>query len=44
VTRRRIETLFDRIAASLAVDTGALAAEAVLAEVDCAASAAPKRT
>ena len=44
VTRRRIETLFDRIAASLAVDTGTLAAEAVLAEVDCAASAAPGRS
>jgi hypothetical protein len=37
VTRRRIETVFDGIAASLAVDTAALAADAVLAEVDQAA-------
>jgi lipid-A-disaccharide synthase len=34
VTRRRIETVFDGIAASLAVDTATLAADAVLAEVD----------
>jgi lipid-A-disaccharide synthase len=34
MTRRRIETLFGRLAESLAVDTGALAADAVLAEVD----------
>ena len=34
VTRRRIETVFGRIGASLAVDTGALAADAVLAELD----------
>ena len=34
VTRRRIETLFGRMSDALALDTGALAAEAVLAEVD----------
>jgi lipid-A-disaccharide synthase len=34
VTRRRIEAVFDGIAASLAVDTATLAADAVLAEVD----------
>jgi lipid-A-disaccharide synthase len=39
VTRRRIETVFGRLAESLAADTGGLAAEAVLAEVDRARSA-----
>ena len=34
VTRRRIETVFGRIGHTLAVDTGALAADAVLAELD----------
>jgi lipid-A-disaccharide synthase len=34
VTRRRIETLFGRFASALAVDTGALAADAVLAELE----------
>ena len=34
VTRRRIETLFGRMSAELAVDTGTLAADAVLAELD----------
>jgi lipid-A-disaccharide synthase len=34
VTRRRIETLFGDIGKALAVDTGGLAAEAVLAELD----------
>ena len=34
VTRRRIETLFGRMSDALAVDTGALAADAVLAELD----------
>ena len=34
VTRRRIETVFGRLGAALAVDTGALAADAVLAELD----------
>lgn len=38
LTRRRIETLFGRMAQSLAIDTGALAADAVLAEVDRALS------
>jgi len=37
VTRRRIETVFDGLAALLAVDTATLAADAVLAEVDQAA-------
>lgn len=39
VTRRRIETVFSRIGDALAVDTGALAAGAVLAEVDHALGA-----
>jgi lipid-A-disaccharide synthase len=34
VTRRRIETVFERMGRALAVDTGALAAEAVVAELD----------
>lgn len=34
VTRRRIETVFARMGTALAVDTGALAADAVLAELD----------
>jgi hypothetical protein len=34
VTRRRIETLFGRMSEKLAVDTGAVAADAVLAELD----------
>ena len=34
VTRRRIETLFARFADTLAADTGALAADAVLVELD----------
>ena len=34
VTRRRIETVFGRLGAALAVDTGGLAADAVLAELD----------
>jgi lipid A disaccharide synthetase len=38
VTRRRIEALFAQMARSLAVDTGALAADAVLGEVDHALS------
>ncbi|HJU24971.1 MAG TPA: lipid-A-disaccharide synthase [Casimicrobiaceae bacterium] len=39
VTRRRIETVFGRMARALALDTGALAADAVLAELDRAQSA-----
>jgi len=39
VTRRRIETLFGRMSDALAVDTGALAADAVLAELDRALAA-----
>ncbi len=38
VTRRRIETLFGQFASALAVDTGALAAEAVLTELGRALS------
>src|SRR4029077_3825772 len=38
VTRRRIETLFGRFASALAVDTGAIAAEAVLTELGRALS------
>jgi lipid-A-disaccharide synthase len=34
VIRRRIETVFERMGRALAVDTGALAAEAVIAELD----------
>lgn len=34
VTRRRIETVFGQMGEALAVDTGALAADAVLAELD----------
>ncbi|HET8877202.1 MAG TPA: lipid-A-disaccharide synthase [Casimicrobiaceae bacterium] len=44
VTRRRIETVFERMGRGLAVDTGALAAEAVVAELDRAlADAAGRR-
>jgi lipid-A-disaccharide synthase len=39
VTRRRIETVFGRMGEALAVDTGALAAEAVLGELDHALAA-----
>jgi lipid-A-disaccharide synthase len=41
VTRRRIETLFGRMSEKLAVDTGAVAADAVLAELDRALAARP---
>jgi lipid-A-disaccharide synthase len=40
VTRRRIETVFERMGRALAVDTGALAAEAVVAELDHALAGA----
>ena len=40
VTRRRLETLFGRMGETLAADTGTLAADAVLAEVDHALGAA----
>ena len=44
VTRRRIETVFERMGRALAVDTGALAADAVVAELDRAlADAAGRR-
>ena len=43
VTRRRIETLFAQMARSLAIDTGALAADAVLGEVDRALSSRTRR-
>jgi lipid-A-disaccharide synthase len=39
VTRRRIETLFGEMGRALAVDTGGIAADAVLAEVDHALAA-----
>lgn len=44
VTRRRIETVFERMGRALGVDTGALAADAVVAELDHAlADAAGRR-
>ena len=43
VTRRRIETLFGQMAGTLAVDTGSLAAQAVLAELDHALEGARAR-
>jgi len=43
VTRRRIETLFGKLRDALAVDTGALAADAVLAELRLAHAAAGSR-
>jgi lipid-A-disaccharide synthase len=43
VTRRRIETVFGRLSNALAVDTGALAADAVLAELDRAHATAGSR-
>ena len=43
VTRRRIETVFGRMGDALAVDTGALAADAVLGELDRALAADPRR-
>ena len=43
VTRRRIETLFGRMSDALAVDTGALAADAVLSELDRALAARTAR-
>jgi hypothetical protein len=43
VTRRRIETLFGQMAGTLAVDTGSLAAQAVLAELDHALEGAHAR-
>jgi lipid-A-disaccharide synthase len=39
ITRRRIETLFARMSDALAMDTGAIAATAVLAELDRALAA-----
>jgi lipid-A-disaccharide synthase len=42
--RRRVEMLFGAMASALAVDTGSLAAEAVLAELDHAVGAAHART
>jgi lipid-A-disaccharide synthase len=39
VTRRRLEMLFGRFGRALAVDTGARAADAVLAELGCAVGA-----
>ena len=39
VTRRRIETLFGEMSKALAVDTGAIAADAVVAELDQALAA-----
>jgi lipid-A-disaccharide synthase len=44
VTRRRIETVFERMGRALAVDTGALAAEAVVAELDHALAGAAGRS
>lgn len=44
VTRRRIETLFGGLAAALAVDTGARAAGAVVAELDRAPAAGLPRS
>jgi len=41
VTRRRIETLFGRMSERLAVDTGAIAADAVLGELDRALKGPP---
>ena len=43
VTRRRIETLFGRMSDKLALDTGAVAADAVLAELDRALGAQSAR-
>jgi lipid-A-disaccharide synthase len=43
VTRRRIETLFGQMAGTLAVDTGTLAAQAVLRELDDARGGARAR-
>ena len=43
VTRRRIEIVFERMGRALAVDTGALAADAVLAELDHALAASAGR-
>jgi lipid-A-disaccharide synthase len=43
VTRRRIETLFGQMAGTLTVDTGAVAAQAVLAELDRALQGARAR-
>ena len=43
VTRRRMETLFGEMSAALAVDTGRLAADAVLAELEHAQARAGRR-
>ncbi len=43
VTRRRMETLFGEMSAALAVDTGRLAADAVLAELERAHARAGRR-